>query len=39
MEIARRIHAGSDGMTLYRFALLPGIVAVGGALPSVMAAS
>jgi hypothetical protein len=38
-EIVWRIHAGSDGMTLYLCALLLGIVALGGALPSGMAAT
>jgi hypothetical protein len=39
MEIAWRIDAGSNGMPLYLSALLLGVVAIGGALPIVMAAT
>ena len=39
MEIVRRIHAGSDGMSLCLYALLLDIVVIDGALPIVMAAT
>jgi len=39
MEIARRIHAGSGGMSLCLCAWLLDVVAIDGVPPSVMAAT